>query len=74
MKYIVLKTDDVNRYLDKNSLAELAIICANISLQRTIEGKADNQYFVVNTDEPYADKVKALIEEHEGEEVTFGQK
>lgn len=71
MKYIVLKVDDVNRYLDEKALIELSAICTSIDTLRMVEGKPINNYLVINMDEPYADKVKALIEVHEGEEVKF---
>jgi hypothetical protein len=68
LKYLVLKIDDINRYLDEKAKIELAAASTAIETLRMIEGKAINEYFVVNKDEPYADKVKALIDEHESEE------
>jgi hypothetical protein len=68
LKYLVLKIDDINRYLDEKAKIELAAASTSIETLRMIEGKTINEYFVVNKDEPYADKVKALIDEHESEE------
>lgn len=69
MKYIVLKVDDVNRYLDEKALIELSAICTSIDTLRMIEGKKINKYHVVNTDEAYANEVKVIIERHEGEKI-----
>lgn len=71
MKYVVFKIDDINRYLDEKSKIELAAASTAIETLRMIEGKDINKYLVINTVEPYADKVKALIEEHESEEISL---
>lgn len=72
LKYVVWKVEDVLAVCNENGLATLESVGRMISEMRKEQGKTANAtYYVVNTDEPYADKVKALIEEHEGEEVTF---
>jgi hypothetical protein len=71
VKYIVFKIDDINRYLDGKAKIEISAASAAIDSLRMVEGKPINEYFVINNDEPYADEVKAIIEKHEGEKVTF---
>jgi hypothetical protein len=64
MKYLVLKHDDVNRYLGAGSKIELATASTTIQQSRMIEGKSDNDYLVINTDEPYADEVIEIMKRH----------
>lgn len=72
MKYVVWKIEDVLSVCNEKQLATLEGVGRMISEMRKAQGKeGDLFYYVVNKDEPYADKVKELIEEHEGEEVTL---
>jgi hypothetical protein len=72
LKFIVFKVEDIEKSCNEKQLRDLYVIAHTIKELRTKEGRnPDPDYFVVNKDEPYADKVKALIEEHEGEEITF---
>lgn len=60
-KYIVLKTDDVENYLDPSEQEALAMVCRVLNYCRNKDGKKENSYYVCNTDEPYADKVLQVI-------------
>lgn len=71
MKYVALKVEDVDAYLSEKEKIELSNIYTKVATSRMIEGKDINSYLVVNMDEPYADNVKTLIEESEGELFTF---
>jgi hypothetical protein len=72
LKYVVWKVEDVLAVCNQKQVAMLDGIGKMIGEKRLSEGKTpDNFYYIVNADEPYADKVKALIEEHEGEKVIF---
>jgi hypothetical protein len=64
MKYFVFKKDDVDKYLKREERLTLYDICQKIEISRINEGKWRNFYVVVNNDEPYADKVWKLIEDH----------
>ncbi len=64
-KYLVLKWDDVNKYLNENGQGWLRAICNAIHEGREREGKKENTYVVVNEDEPYAEIVWELIELYE---------
>lgn len=64
-KYLVLKTDDIDSYLNTSEQCALLNICHIIGHGRELDGKKDNSYVVVNEDEPYAEKVWALIEKGE---------
>lgn len=73
MKFVVLKLDDIEKYCSFEQQEQLSGVCNEIEAGRFRDNKeTEKRYFVVGTDEPYADNVKTLIEEHEGEEVTFG--
>lgn len=72
MKYIVLKTEDVEKYCSFEQQEQLMEICGDIHAGRFRAVKEEeNRYLVVNVDEPYAHNVRTLIEEHEGEAVSF---
>ena len=60
-KYIVLKRDDIYRYLLASEQTALTKMCRRIVQERINEGKKINSYFVVNRDEPYAGDVWNLI-------------
>lgn len=71
MKYVFWKVEDVLAVCNKNQLEMLDVIGQKIGEKRKIEGKSMNNYYIVNEDEPFSDKVKALIEEHVGEKISF---
>ena len=60
-KYIVIKRDDVYRYLLASEQTILTKILRRIAQERLNEGKKLNSYFVVNRDEDYANAVWDLI-------------
>jgi len=64
-KYLVLKTEDIERYLVGSQRTELDEVCRFIRANRLAEDRKNNAYVVVNEDEPYAEKVWQLIQEHE---------
>lgn len=61
-KYLVLKWDDVRRFLHPNDGENLDRILTIIADGRQSEGKKENSYVVVNMDEPYAEQVWKLIQ------------
>jgi hypothetical protein len=63
--HLVLKNDEVRKYCTEMQIAQLSGICESISNGRMYEGKPLNTYFVVNTDEPYADSVFKIIKQGE---------
>ena len=72
MKFLVFKVEDIEKVCDQKQLVELYKIARMIRIMRENEGRnPDPNYLVVNTDESYADKVKSIIEENEGEKVSF---
>lgn len=65
-KFLVLKWEDIDKYLTEEQKENLKDVVASIFMGRSDEGKPHNYYWVVNQDEPYADLVRDLIFEHEG--------
>lgn len=61
-KYLVLKQDDIGKYLVGSQKTELEEIRRFVRANRLAEGKKDNTYVVVNEDEPYAEIVWKLVE------------
>lgn len=60
--HIVIKREDIYKYLSEPELISLEHILHSISIGRAREGKKqDNTYYICNTDEPYADKVLNVI-------------
>lgn len=62
-KFLVLKWDNIFRYLTQGQLDMLDLLISKINygMQKNENKKPSNTYLVVNCDEPYADKVKQLI-------------
>lgn len=67
-RFLVLKQDDIDRYLDSYLKSHLESITAMIREGREEEGRKDNSYVVVNEDEPYAEQVWKLVQDHWEEE------
>ncbi len=67
-KFIVIKRSDLRR-LHPSSRAMFCEIIDEINQHRAmVQGKFDKpKYYVVNQDEPYADKVWEVIEQGEAE-------
>lgn len=63
--HIVLKIEDCQKYLNPGELQEFASIVNKIATGRQADGKGIGKYLIVNSDEPYFDKVfrQVLIEE-----------
>lgn len=60
--HIVIKRDDVNKYLTVNQIKYLDAVLNAIADGRKKDGKkTDASYYICNTDEPYADKVLGVI-------------
>jgi len=62
-KYYVIKKEDT-KYLTKEQKVVLGKILMDIFYARDAEGKKDNQYVVINTDEPYIQEVLGLMRDH----------
>ena len=72
MKFVVLKIEDIEKYCTFYQQEQLTEICNQIQGGRVEDGKnEENRYLVVNTDEPYANAVKGIIEDYEGEKVVL---
>ena len=67
--HVVFKIDDIKKYLTKEQLSNLLDIETTIILNRKVDGKKVNDYYVINTDEPYAKKVLDIILEEEGKKI-----
>lgn len=72
-KYLVLKMDDIRKYLTEEERTHLYILSMRVAEGRLDDKKPINSYLVVNIDEPYAGEVHRLIageaaKEAEGEE------
>lgn len=60
--YVVIKRDDALNYLTKMELEALENLLLVIEQGRVSDGKKPfNQYYVCNTDEPYAQIVHGVI-------------
>lgn len=70
MKFVVFKKEDALKYLPEPALQSLEQILNMIAEGRSKDGKKPtNEYYVCNTDEPYAEMVHGVIfaGEHEKE-------
>ena len=60
-KYIVLKLEDTTKYLSIEEKTDLVHLCLKVEHGRKTEGKKENRYLVINTDEPYFNEVLKLM-------------
>ena len=60
-KYIVIKINDAEEHLMDEEQKELCRLSQEISRMRRHYGKSDNEYLVINTDEPYVDEIIAIL-------------
>ena len=66
--HIVIKKEDIFKYLTDNQIKYLDAILDTITEGRKKDGKKPvNSYYICNTDEPYADEVLEVILKAEGE-------
>jgi hypothetical protein len=63
--HTIFKNDDIRKYCNEMQIAQFSAICETVSNGRMDDGKPLNTYYVVNTDEPYADKVLSVIKQGE---------
>lgn len=67
--HIVIKREDVFKYLRDNQIRYLDAILNTIADGRKKDGKkTENLYYICNTDEPYANEVLEVILKAESEE------
>lgn len=60
-EFVVLNLKNVEKYLTNKQKDQLELICASVTQGRNHDGKKINSYLVVNTDEPYAEKIREII-------------
>ena len=66
--HIVIKREDIHKYLTDNQIKYLYAILNTIADGRKKDGKkTDNSYYICNTDESYADEVLEVILKAESE-------
>lgn len=63
-KYLVLKWDDIQKHLSDVEREALDDLIDNIAIGRMGKRKTENNYVVINEDEPYAEQVWQLIQKH----------
>jgi len=63
--HIVLKISDCQKYLNQNELQEFATILRKVEMGKRADGKTTGTYLIVNSDEPYFEKIlrQVLVEE-----------
>jgi len=63
--HIVIKKDDVEKYLSLESENKLNNILKEIECARWLMGKkSDNKYLVINVDEPYAPEIIQILKKN----------
>lgn len=62
-KYTVIKNEDIEKYLNEGGKKILTGLLSYINHNKEIDGKTtDNNYYIVNTDEPYAEDVLSILQ------------
>ncbi len=66
--HIVIKREDILKYLTDNQIKYLDAVLNTIADGRKKDGKkTNNSYYICNTDEPYANEVLEVILKAESE-------
>ena len=66
IRYFVLKCEDFFDVINEEEAKKFNNILIKIERKRLSEGKTpSNKYWVINRNEPYANQVKVIIEQHE---------
>ena len=60
-KFIVIKTDDIEKYLSNEGKKALYRCLDSLLDSRRHDGKQENTYLVINTDEPYAHEIVEIL-------------
>lgn len=63
-KFIVIKKEDAVNYLSPRGILDLTAVLCTINSVRQSEGKKQNTYLVINTDEEYADDIIDILKAH----------
>jgi hypothetical protein len=61
-RYFVLKWEDIEAALMDYQKGQLSLICYDVRSYRESQGKPQNQYVVINQDEPYFNDVLKLMD------------
>ena len=65
MKYAVIKNDDLDTYLTDDEQNTFYHLVENqINYAKKSEGKKENIYLVINTDESYVDEIINIMKKH----------
>jgi hypothetical protein len=66
MKFTVIKNSDMQAIVSNYPGLEydLKLFFKYLAQLRKFEGKKENKYLVINTDEPYADEVIEILKRH----------
>lgn len=64
MKFVVVKHEDMNRYLIGEDLERFKELLGVIEFGRLVDGKPLNTYLVVNIDETYAPQVAQIMKDN----------
>jgi hypothetical protein len=63
--HFVIKKDDTMQYLNRLQKVALRDVLDTISKSRKKDNKKNNEYLIINKDEPYANKVFEVIKQGE---------
>ena len=62
--HTVFKNEDIINYLKAEQIKELSDISRIISYRRDLDNKSDNEYLIINTDEPYALEIVEILKKN----------
>lgn len=63
-KYVVIKRDDIEKYLSNEGKKALYHCLDSLIDSRRHDGKQENNYLVINTNEPYAGEIAQIMQRH----------
>jgi len=63
-KYLVMKYTDIDNYADYEDEQGIINACISITNGRINEEKTDNDYIVINMDEPYINEIIEVMKKH----------
>ncbi len=65
MSHIVIKKDDLTKYLNSQEYNALSEVLCKINQGRSLDKRpTDHRYIILNMDEPFVDEVISVLEKH----------
>ncbi len=63
-EFLVMKYSDIDAYLNQSDIEEFNNLLEEVEEGMLFDNRKKHNYMVINTDEPYADEIIAILKRH----------